>query len=118
MDKIIVNIFGGLIKAFREQMRLSVQDFAQRTGVSASTVTRLEKGQDMICRDTVAKIGMFLGYNQIWQFQMAARYYDRSKNILLPETISQPVISFKKKSIWSRFKQFVKSNLFPEASEV
>ena len=52
---------GANIKTARLKRRISVQDFAQRTGVSASTVARLEKGDGGVSIGTLAMACLVLG---------------------------------------------------------
>lgn len=52
---------GANIKTARLKRRISVQDFAQRIGVSASTVARLEKGDGGVSIGTLAMACLVLG---------------------------------------------------------
>lgn len=52
---------GANIKTARLKRRISVQGFAERTGVSESTVIRLEKGDDGVGIGTLAMACLVLG---------------------------------------------------------
>ena len=52
---------GANIKTARLKRRISVQGFAQRIGVSASTVARLEKGDGGVSIGTLAMACLVLG---------------------------------------------------------
>ena len=56
-----VEALGANIKTARLKRRISVQDFAQRIGVSASTVARLEKGDGGVSIGTLAMACLVLG---------------------------------------------------------
>ena len=52
---------GANIKTARLKRRISVKGFAERVGVSESTVTRLEKGDDGVSIGTLAMACLVLG---------------------------------------------------------
>ena len=52
---------GANIKTARLKRRISVQGFAERVGVSESTISRLEKGDDGISIGTLAMACLVLG---------------------------------------------------------
>ncbi len=52
---------GDNLKVARLKRRFSVQDFADRVGVSARTITRLEKGDDGVSIGTLAMACLVLG---------------------------------------------------------
>lgn len=52
---------GANIKTARLKRRISVKGFAERVGVSESTVTRLEKGDDGVSMGTLAMACLVLG---------------------------------------------------------
>ncbi|GFE66535.1 hypothetical protein KIN_36090 [Litoreibacter roseus] len=52
---------GANIKTARLKRRISVKDFAERIGVSESTVARLEKGDDGVSIGTLAMACLVLG---------------------------------------------------------
>ncbi len=49
------------LKTARLKRRIAVQDFADRVGVSARTITRLEKGDDGVSTGTLAMACLVLG---------------------------------------------------------
>ena len=49
------------LKTARLKRRIAVKDFADRVGVSARTITRLEKGDDGVSTGTVAMACLVLG---------------------------------------------------------
>ncbi|MCZ4288425.1 helix-turn-helix transcriptional regulator [Hoeflea alexandrii] len=52
---------GANIKTARRKRRISVQGFAERVGVSESTISRLEKGDDGVSIGTLAMACLVLG---------------------------------------------------------
>lgn len=52
---------GANIRTARLKRRISVKDFAERTGVSESTVARLEKGDDGVSVGTLTMACLVLG---------------------------------------------------------
>lgn len=52
---------GANVKTARLKRRISVKDFAERTGVSESTISRLEKGDDGVSIGTLAMACLVLG---------------------------------------------------------
>ena len=52
---------GKNIKTARLKRRISVKGFAERVGVSESTITRLEKGDDGVSIGTLAMACLVLG---------------------------------------------------------
>ena len=52
---------GGNLKMARLKRRISLQDFADRIGVSKRTVIRMEKGEDGVSIGTVAMACLVLG---------------------------------------------------------
>lgn len=59
-ERAIVTL-GDNIKTARLKRRISVKDFAERVGVSESTVMRLEKGDDGVSIGTLAMALLVLG---------------------------------------------------------
>ena len=51
----------GNLKTARLKRRIAVEDFADRVGVSARTITRLEKGDDGVSTGTLAMACLVLG---------------------------------------------------------
>lgn len=52
---------GDNLKTARLKRRIAVKDFADRVGVSARTITRLEKGDDGVSTGTLAMACLVLG---------------------------------------------------------
>jgi transcriptional regulator with XRE-family HTH domain len=52
---------GSNIKTARIKRRISIEDFAERIGVSKRTVIRLEKGDDGVSVGTLARVCLVLG---------------------------------------------------------
>lgn len=52
---------GANVKTARLKRRISVKDFAERMGVSESTISRLEKGDDGVSIGTLAMACLVLG---------------------------------------------------------
>ena len=52
---------GGNVKTARLKRRISLEDFAERVGVSKRTIIRLEKGEDGVSVGTLAMACLVLG---------------------------------------------------------
>ncbi|MYB33591.1 MAG: helix-turn-helix transcriptional regulator [Gammaproteobacteria bacterium] len=59
-QRVLVEL-GDNLKTARLKRRISVKDFADRVGVSARTITRLEKGDDGVSTGTLAMACLVLG---------------------------------------------------------
>ncbi len=57
----VLKMLGANIKTARLKRRIFLQGFAERIGVSASTVMRLEKGDAGVSIGTLAMAGLVLG---------------------------------------------------------
>jgi transcriptional regulator with XRE-family HTH domain len=62
---------GSELRRIREERGLTVEELAERSGVSATTVKDVERGAREARRDTVAKLAKPLGltFDEVWELQ-------------------------------------------------
>lgn len=59
------------LRRIREEQGLTVEELAERSGISATTIRAVERGSREARGDTVAKLGRPLGltFDDVWRLQ-------------------------------------------------
>jgi transcriptional regulator with XRE-family HTH domain len=62
---------GSELRRIREERGLTVEELAERSGVSATTIRDVERGAREARRDTVARFAKPLGltFDEVWELQ-------------------------------------------------
>ena len=62
---------GSELRRIREERGLTVEELAERSGISATTIRAVERGSREARGDTVAKLGRPLGltFDDVWRLQ-------------------------------------------------
>jgi transcriptional regulator with XRE-family HTH domain len=62
---------GQELRRIREERRLTVEELAQKSGISATTIRAVERGAREARGDTVAKLARPLGltFDDVWRLQ-------------------------------------------------
>ena len=63
------------LRRIREERRLTVEELAEKSGVSATTIRVVERGAREVREDTVAKLARPLGltFDEVWALQRRRR---------------------------------------------
>lgn len=73
MDQIIKNTFAQIVREQRRERKLSRGELSAKTGVSYTTIARIERGWPSVSRKRMWMLASYFGYPHVYALQRAVQ---------------------------------------------